>query len=187
MKLKDIIKVTCYFLGIQDVITCIENDIYEGIYEETYNKMNSLTNLSNLVLNELSASYIPMCKTEEIPLGSKKIDFINLSENIVKVMEVLDADGNSLNYEQHLDYITVPKTARFITYSYMPANYGITEEVGYSESQIPTRVIAYGLAAEYCLSLRRFDEAVMWHKRYIDAIKGMCTPKHSIIKKRSWC
>ena len=186
MKIKDIIKISACFLGLEDVISYLESDGEDNLSEGAVNKVSVMTTLANLVIDELSATYIPMYKTEQIKTGSTRLNFDALSENILAIKQVLNVQGEPLQYTLHSNFVTFPSSAYVIEYSYIPSNYGLTDIVGYLECQVPSRVIAYGLSAEYCLTERRFDEAVLWHKRYSDAVKELCVPKNKVVKKRSW-
>ena len=46
--------------------------------------------------------------------------------------------------------------------------------------------LAYGVLAEFCLTEARFDEAVMWHERYVNAVNLLLKPKNTRIKGRTF-
>ena len=71
-----------------------------------------------------------------------------------------------------------------VEYEYAPDKVGLDDEICYMEKDVPVRVIAYGVAAEYCITEGDFDQAVMWHKRYTDAISDICVPKNTRAAKR---
>ena len=73
-----------------------------------------------------------------------------------------------------------------VEYQYSPTNYALEDEIGYTEKDISSRVIAYGVASEVCIIEGEFEQAVMHHKRYVDEIALLTMPKNAMIKQRSW-
>ncbi|MBP5467330.1 MAG: hypothetical protein J6Y43_07210 [Clostridia bacterium] len=183
MTVKDIIKATAVFLGRERVLNYLETG--ENSDTDVYSCVNTLTRCANIVINELVCTYIPMKKKETVFTENGRVYFAALSETILKV-EKVTFDGEEIYYKICDEYIDTLFPSVTIEYSYIPSNYGIDENTGYSERDIPSRVIAYGVAAEYCLTERAFDESVMWHKRYSDSLSEIVRPKNAKIKDRSF-
>ena len=66
----------------------------------------------------------------------------------------------------------------------MVLDYALSDTIGYTEKQVGKRILAYGLCAEFSIAEGRFNEAVTWHKRYVDALSEICLPENSYIKAR---
>ena len=73
-----------------------------------------------------------------------------------------------------------------LKYQYLPKNYDINDVVGYKETEVSKMTLTSGLAAEYSISEGLFDEAVMWHKRFVDGVNAITRPKNVKIKSRCW-
>ncbi|MDY6367929.1 MAG: hypothetical protein SPL13_05405, partial [Clostridia bacterium] len=64
--------------------------------------------------------------------------------------------------------------------------YDLNDNVGYEERDIPSRIIAYGVAAEYSLTARAFEESLMWRDRYEKGIKQAVPKKSATLKGREF-
>jgi hypothetical protein len=183
MRVKEIIKVMATLVGREDVYEYLTNKISKPD-TATLNTLNLLVRSLNLAINELACTYIPMIKKQEF--SSPEIVFENLSERILEVKSVKSNAGSSVEYKLLPTNLVASVCNPTIEYSYIPSDYGIDDEIGYSESEVSRRTLAYGGVAEFCLINRAFDEAVMWHKRYMDCVEEICLPKNATIKKRRW-
>ena len=99
---------------------------------------------------------------------------------------VYSLNGNAMDFTQTHEYMVVQNLQVVVEYEYCPPTYQLDEQIGYAEKDVPARVIAYGLMAEFALCEGRFDEAITHHKRYVDNLATLCCPKNANIKKRSW-
>ena len=218
MQLKDIVKKTGAIIKNTDIIRYVDEECkmedywleeqeYEdqwiieewwkdGYYDDgtkistgTYEALNLIITLINLVLNELACTYFPMVIEEKINFSNKKAFYKDFSKKAVKILEVSDQYGCSLEFVDKTEYVYVPATINqtlTIKYQYVPDNYGIMDKIGYTEKDISARVIAYGVASEYYISQGDFELAVIYHKRYLDEISFLTKPKNAKIKQRSW-
>ena len=181
MTIKDIIKLSATMLNREDVIDYLEKGTATG---DALECIDTLTRCANLTINELAGSYIFMQKEEGI--SGEIIKYTDLSETILKVIKVLDASGNKIKFKMMPEYVKLSSFGAKIIYNYLPSNYGLEDIIGYTEKDISSRIIAYGVVAEYCLVVHAFSESVMWHQRFIDGIEGKCYPKNSKIKSREF-
>ena len=218
MRLKDIVKMTAVIVNDADVIRYVDEECvmqeywleeqeYEdqwiieewwndGYYDdgteisaETYKALNLIVVLTNLVLNELACTYLPMVIEEQISFSNGKAFYKDFKKKAVKILDVNDQFGNSLNFIDKAEYLYVPETINqtlTVKYQYAPDNYSLMDKIGYTEKDISLRAIAYGVASEYYISQGDFDFAVMYHKHYVDEISFMNPPKNAKIKERSW-
>ena len=184
MKLKDIIKLSAGLLGLSDVVTVLEEKaVSTAQITETIER---LQNLCNVVTGELSSTYIPLERTDEVRVINKKISMTALQKRPTKIIKVTDAFLKELEFTHDHATIYVDSSIVKVTYKYVAENYKITDDVGYTEQNISKVVLAYGVCAEYCLTERRFDEAVMWHQRFVDGVKQRLTPKNVKTSARRW-
>ena len=70
-------------------------------------------------------------------------------------------------------------------YEYAPTNYGLNDSVGFN-AKITAALLGYGVAAEYCVTQGRFDEAVLWRQRYTAGVERVALPKSATLKDRCW-
>lgn len=186
MKLKEIVKTTAMYLGRNDVITYLE-DTNANASSNVLELINNLTRCANLVINELALSYIPMYKEESISTTDNRVNYSDLDENVNEVIAVFDEYGNDVDYKINPEYIECNLNRVKIRYKYLPSNYGLNDDIGYSENQVSARIIAYGTASEVCLLSREYQESLMWRNRFNDGISCVLMPKNRIIKNRRFC
>lgn len=185
MTIKQIIKDCAIFLSLREVTNYIDKS--QSSWPSHVNEdINNLTNLSNLVISELSSCYIDMVASQYISPANGKILYTNLSRNVLEILEILDENGEKMPFKTEGEYVSVGSRARLVKYKYYPSIYGLEEKIGYSEKDVPSVLITYGLCAEYCIFEGRFEEAVMWRKRFTDSLKNFIKPKHFQIKERDW-
>ena len=185
MTIKEIIKTSATLLNREDLKKYLDGQSYSA-ESDTAKAIERLIELANLVINELSLSFVPMVKSESINAGSNRVYYSSLSESAISIFEVLDANGNNIDFTQSGEYFETVGYAKTIKYSFVPKKYAIDETIGYSEKDVSMRSLAYGLTAEFCLTEGEFDLAVLFHDKYVESLKEICLPKNRISRKRSW-
>ena len=218
MQLKDIIKKVGLMINNSDVVRYVDEECkmedywleeqeYEdqwiieewwndGCYDDgteissqTYEAVNLVVNLSNLVINELACTYFSMVIEEQVSFSNDKAFYKDFKKKAVKILGVNDQYGNALEFIDKTEYLYVLGSSNqtlTVKYQYSPDNYSIMEDIGYTEKDVPARVIACGVASEYYITQSDFERAVIYHKRYLDEISLLTLPKNAKIKQRSW-
>ena len=69
-------------------------------------------------------------------------------------------------------------------YRYAPAAKTAEDDSEYGQGE--ARALALGTCCEYALSSGMYDEAVMWDKRYKDALAALCRTRGGTLKGRRW-
>ena len=185
MKLKDIVKHAAVYLGLEKVIGYVESGSYSDD-GDALTGVDVLTRCANLVLNELACAYVPMIKTENLTLNGDRAYYSSLSDAPRRILCVKDVLNNDVKYETFAEYMKTEPNAATVKYEYFPPNYDLSDTVGYDESQLPARVISYGVAAEYSLTVKAFDESLMWRDRFENALKQTNRQKNTVIKGRQF-
>lgn len=185
MTIKDVVKLAAIFLNRKDINEYLDGQIDTPL-EQTKNDVNTLANLANVVVNELACSYVPAKKSEDVLPNDERVCYKDLSERPLKILRVLDRKGVEQTYSYSYEFIRVKNIPLTIEYEYSPREKELDEEICYQEKDVPARVIAYGLVAEFSIVMGEFNQAVTWHKRYTDSIADICLPKNKNVKIRSW-
>ncbi len=185
MQIKEVIKIAALMLNRKEIIDYVDGDT-ENVGVEVVNLVDIMTGLTNLVINELACSYIPMMKSDTLKTEKGKIYYDKLSEKVIKICSVFSDSGKLIEFTQTPEYLAVDSSIVTVNYEYSPHNYSFDEEIGYTERDISSRVLAYGLMAELALCEGRFEEGVAQQKRFVDCVCELCVPKSVTIKKRSW-
>lgn len=184
MTIKDMINLTASIITRKDVIDFLKGK--EDTLEETLQVVDDLVALSGLVIKELAATYIPMYKKEKISSDNGVVYYANLSQKAAEIIGVYDVNGKKIYYELAPEYVRVGMSEVYVEYEVIPPNYTLTDEIGYEQKEVPLVILSYGLAAEYYVSTGRFEQAVMWHERYVDAINSLRKIKNTRVKTRSF-
>ncbi len=158
---------------------------------ETYEDVTLILKIINMVVRELSTTYFPLIAEQKVTFSNGKFAYEGLEKKVVKIIDVQDHLGNKVAYVEgaeriELDSSYSPSSTLTVVYQFVPEAYTEESEIEYKEKDIPARVIAYGVAAEYCISQARFSEAVMHHNRYMLALQELKDIKNKKIKVRSW-
>ena len=184
MTIKDIVKSAATFLNLTDVTEYLGANSPVGS-AQTVSAIDSLTRLSNLVISELAASYVPMVCIETVLATDGKIVFANLTQNVTRIISVKNQFGYDAEFRLYPEYLKVFGGEYTVEYEYAPANYGINDSVGF-KSAVTAALLGYGVAAEYCVTQGRFEEAILWRKRYTAGVERIALPKSAKIKGRCW-
>ena len=185
MTVKEILLSTATCLGREDIVNYL-NDQASSVNAETISAVSNMVSLLNMVLGELASTFVPMVKSEVIIFSSNKFRFSELTENIIEVVDLHDEYGNEFTYEISGQNLIADLRSGVLKYQYLPKNYDLNDVVGYKETEVSKMTLTSGLAAEYSISEGLFDEAVMWHKRFVDGVNAITRPKNVKIKSRCW-
>lgn len=183
MTVKDIVKVQAMLVGREDVVDYLSGKT-DNPDTATLATVDLMTRCINLTISELASTYIPM--VERFVSQGTEIFFSDLTDNILEILSVTDSFGNRKKYKFSPEKISGLNKGDVLEYSFLPPNYGLDERVGFSESKVPIRLLAYAGASEYCLTERAFDESVMWRNRYVSELSELIKPKNCEIKARRW-
>ena len=184
MKIKDIIRSACLYLDDGETIDYLDSPSGQAA-QSLLSKINAYTNFANIVIEELAAGYIPMTYKEDLSASGGKINFADLTFNATRVLNVKDACGKELPFEIYPTFLKVGASECSVEYEYAPANYGLNDTVGF-KGEVSATLLSYGLCAEFCVKEGRFEEAVMWRKRYTDGVEKAVLPKNAKVGGRCW-
>ncbi len=185
MTVKEIIKTSASLLNREDIVAYLDGE-NSNVGEQTLPAINTFVTLLNLVISELAGTFIPMRKKETVSIKNGKIEYSLLSERPLRIINVYDLNDRAVNFSDEAFFIKVESGTKQIEYEYAPPNYDLNDAIGYSESDISVGALAYGLTAEFCICKGSFEEAVMWHGRYVESINNRRSVKNASIKERSW-
>lgn len=191
MKVRDVLKYVFVMVGEDELANKIDTITEDELKnatgtEEDFTKINLAVNVVNMIIKELAENYIPQIKDETFTTQNGHIADESYSEMVVKIIDVLAGNGRRVPYVRYYDYIITRKGRVIVRYAYTPKTLSIGDSTGYTEKDISSVAISYGVAADYCLSEGRFDEASMWRKRFSEAVEKRLTVKSKTLKRRGW-
>ena len=185
MTIKDIIKSAATFLNLTDVTEYLNSNSQALPATATASAVDALTRLSNLVISELAASYIPMTCAETVTTTDGKIIFASLTHNVTRILSVKNQFGHDAEFKLFPEYLKVFGGEYTVEYEYAPENYGLNDSAGFKKD-VTAALLGYGVAAEYCVTQGRFEEAILWRKRYTAGVERIALPKSAKMKGRCW-
>ena len=184
MTIKDLLKTASVFLNLTDATDYLGGSVQTPA-DGTIATVDLLTRLSNLVIAELASSYIPMSCTETVVAENGRIVFANLTNNATRILSVKNEFGQDAEFKIFPEYAKVFGGTYTVEYEYAPSNYGVNDTVGFN-AKVTAALLGYGVAAEYCITQGRFEEAVLWRKRYTEGVERLVLPKSRQLKGRCW-
>lgn len=181
MKLNDAIKISCDFLELSDLKSKIGA---EDIDEESSQQIQKLLNCANLAYEEIVTEYIPILQTETVNSEDGKIMFSQLTKPVSGIVSVKDENGCDIQYQLSADHITLSAESVKITYQIVPESLSLGAEISVL---FPERLLAYGIAREYLFLLDQSDAALVYEKRFKDALTSFVRKKSKLLlPRRRW-
>ncbi len=179
---KEVVKAAAYEVGVYDnVLAYLEKGDEKGKED-----VENLLRCFNLVENELALDYLPLYAEEVVETETGCVYYSELSRSAVRVVKVEDTWGNDTAFRLFPEYLKTQGGKIKIRYAYSPEKKTIDGESDY-RTHASERLFAYGMAAEYSLSLGLFEEAAVWDKKYKDAVAAAYRNSPcKIIQSRRW-
>jgi hypothetical protein len=178
MLISQIVLIAARILNLKNVVKYLENKTTSG---NALEEVDALTKLTNLVICELSAMEIYIIRTQAKTPTDGKIAYSVLRTRPIKIIEVFDNDGNSYPFTTYPEYFITDDRVTNITYAYLCSE-GLDEKVVFSDYRITPDKIAFGVVAEYLLTLNDFEGAIYWHDRFVNTLCALKEEKKTELK-----
>ena len=146
-------------------------EYFDGASAVGKEKAELLLTCFNVVENELALDYVPVHAEEKISSVTGEIQFSQLKNSPVRILQVSNTKGETLEFSLFPKYLKTQKGVVYVSYTYTPATKTINDESDFSMN-ISSRLMAYGIAAEYAMAMGEFAESSLWDKKYKDAIEA---------------
>lgn len=188
MTVKEIIKNVCIYLGKEELLNSsfFETNGQELTKQQTKD-INKMVECLNYVTEELATEYLPIIKTKQIKLTSGVINLNEIDEDLMEIISVKTINGRTLRYLISNDKMICLATNVEISYKVYPKTLDVNSMAENFGGKISARVIAYGVASEYCFLEMLYDDATLWESRYKNALLVASRKKCELkIKKRGW-
>lgn len=181
MTVKEVLLLAAECIGLEDAKTYLSGDTTVG---ET--DVQALLRCFNLVENEVALDYLPLSAEDTVATETGMVEFSALSKAAVRITAVRDQAGNSVKYKLFPERLKTQPGELVISYTYTPAAKGLADSSDFVLLASP-RLLAFGVAAEYCFACGLYDEGEAWNKKYKDALAAAYRAKPAkIIRSRRW-
>lgn len=190
MKVKDLIKDVCIFIGREDLT---QNNIFDTSQQAPSEwdsfEINRLVAFYNNIYKEIATCYLPLFYEEEIEFVDGIFEYSNLEKNIIDIYKLKNVFGENVVFEAFPTYIKSNALFAKIVYSFCPSDVLIsaTEDINFFGGKILPQVIIYGIAREFALLNREYTEAEIWNKKFKENLLNAVQRKTSVhMKNRGW-
>lgn len=150
--------------------------------------LKTLLDCVNYVLDDIACDYAPNVQKSVVVAVD---GFINLSQQNIPLLEVLklsDASGRAVRFRYTANGLLTDRDGRFnLMYTARYPVAGFYDEVAVANAKIDIRIVAYGVAAEYCLLTGDYENMVIWDGRYKNCLASAHNTKYEkTVKERRW-
>ena len=189
MTIRSILKTACLFLNKQNLCEKIDLPDLTDVDEADKNEIAFLLKCLNLVYQEIATDYIPLLHKENIQVVDNKILFTDLEKKFFEVVSIKDENGCKVKFKTYPNYIEVNKNEVDIVYKYTPASLdALISTMENFSNKVSEITFAFGIVMEYSFINGLHEDALIWEKRFKDAL-FIRSGKKSCIKLpvRRWC
>ncbi len=190
MLVKEILSQAAFLLGKEELSRYLQGQAGETLTEEQekafQSETDALLRCYNIVENEIALDYLPLTAEETVVCSTGALPYTSFMRSPVSILSITDEYGNKLPFTVFPEYVRLRAGTAVATYSYSPESKRISDYSDYS-ARVGERTFAYGVACEYCLVSGLYEEALVWDKKYKDAL--LCAQNASrprVIRSRRW-
>ena len=102
-------------------------------------------------------------------------------------VKITDIEGKNIKFKIYDNVIMANASKANVVYTKFAKDVTLDGECEDFSGKIPDRVLAYGVAMEYCFISSLFDEASIWENRYKNSLLVQSRNKHNaVMPKRRW-
>lgn len=140
----------------------------------------------NFIENEVSLDYLPLIAEDSVTTESGRVEYSALSKAAVRILSVKNEDEVGVKYKLFAGYLEAQPGELKIRYTYTPNEKTLEDDAEVS-LVVSVRLLAYGVAAEYCFSVGLYDEGEAWNKKYKDALAAAYSTRPvKVMRSRRW-
>ena len=193
MKIKDAVFTAATFLQLDGITEGMEAESFDAaapegtLSNEDARELALLLRCCNLVIGELAGAAFPLKKTKEVQSVDGKIAYASLDGEVLDIYAV-EQGGARLPFDEFFDCVMVPVRGNCrVTYSVSPRAVTLDAQSPFAGNRPSARLIAYGIAREYCLISGRVEDAATWDGRFLAGVEEEARKKGELrIRPRAW-
>ena len=190
MTVKEVITLAAGCLSRDDLISALDKS-EEELSEDEKLELDALLRAYNFVENEVALDYCPLKREETIEVKENKIYYTELAQVPVNIRKVVGG-GYLQRFAAYPAYILMSDgwLGRVsVVYDCIPSTKNsFDEESEFSrETGISARLLAYGVAAQYCLVNGESGRAALWDKKFRDSLRAKNLLRRTVsVRSRRW-
>ena len=183
MQIKEIMEISANLLNRQNLVEFLKSNTDNG---DAFAEYKRLIELCNFVITDLTSLnfYIKNKLTQSISTSGIKLS--SISNKLLKILGVYNNDGEQVDYVIKNDTLYPISEAECVIFAEQPSHMTVDFDFEFENANLTSYIVALGVCAEYCLVVADFDNAVVWHEKYVENIKRITKVKNFFTKQRSW-
>lgn len=186
MTVKEILKTASTLLNRADIKNYLNGEAVDD-YLQVEEDFNLLLSCYNLVEEEIATDYFNLTHCETFTVVDGVVSCNDFSNNPLAVLSVKNLNGKAVNATIKPDGIYTKESKIVVEYTYVPENKTENDLSSFENTLISKRALALGTITEFSLIKGDYEEAVMWHKKYLTALTNcLARKKVNKIKERKW-
>lgn len=188
MKVKDIIENVCVYLGKEEIL---DSNIFNANGSEPdahqIKEVNKMLKCLNNITNEISSDYLPLLKEKKVEFNDGRLNIFDVDDNIQEIISIKSTLGRNLKYKLVDNQIICLANMATITYKVYPEELELNDDAETFSGRLSARVLAYGVASEFCYLEMLYDDATIWETRFKNALFFASRKKGELkLKQRGW-
>ncbi len=192
MRMWDAVYTAAIFLRLDELADAMSGSAggengADGMGENELRELGLLVRCGNLILHELSESAFPLVAKERVTVRDGRIGYEDLSRKALDVRAV-ESGGKRVPFTAYYDCVTVPIGGECeVVYTFVSPDLTAWDSAPYAGGKPSARLVAYGIAREYCLISGMAEEAVTWDGRFVACVaEESASGRDRRIRARVW-
>lgn len=185
---KDVIKNVATFLGLTDLLdtTLLDGSVVAD--ENQTKEINMMLACCNMVINQVASEYITLKDKVKVTTKTGEIKYSSISSKIIVDILKVKLNGIEIPFSCTPDKLETSVGTLEIEFAYQPsACTYLNASIDFNNFKINSRVLAYGVTAEYCFINGRYDDALVWDNRFKTSLTNINRARKEVkIKQRLW-
>lgn len=188
MKVKDVVEDVCIFLGKEEILNSnLFKEQGEQLSEQDASDVDLIVECLNNITSEIASDYIPILKQKDVKFSDGRINISSIDNKIQEIISIKSSSGNNFKYKYIGNQIVCLASNATITYKVYPNTLTLDGDAETFGNRLSARVLAYGVASEYCYLQMLHDDAALWENRFKNALLFSGRKKGEIkLKQRGW-
>ena len=186
MKVKDILKMTAEMAGESQLISYYNEKGVDDV-SSCAESASLMLRCYNMIIEELALEYLPLRVKEKVQVTNQKIYFSELAFKPLRVLGVINKNGDKVPYKLINDYLELSNGDVIIEYTHRTKEAFEDDDCVYDETVIGPYVITYGMLSQYLLERGRVSESNIYQEKYLSAVRARIAQRKSLkLPARRW-
>lgn len=189
MTVKEVVALAAGCLGREDLAAALDKNQSGWTAEET-EELKALLRCYNFVESEIALDYCALKREETVGVVGNKITYSSLSRTPFRIRKVV-CGGSLARFTAYPDYILVSdgwKGNAKVVYDCIPnSKTAFTSVSDFTGTSVTARVMACGIAAQYCLVNGESNRSALWERKFRDGLNAVNLFRRTVrVRSRRW-